>query len=118
MFVIRGRALNVWHRRQLKHGRMLTFTQPREQHDLPAGKFERVSMRIDAIADITEAGQVLAELLFRKKGDRALVFDLGLERQFGTRRQAYRNVRLANRGEPARDRIREARQEGRERRAA
>src|SRR6188508_288242 len=46
---------------------MLTFTQPREQHDRPARKFERVSMPVRAIAYIAEPGQALAELLFRKK---------------------------------------------------
>ena len=48
------------YRRQLKHGRMLTFTQTREQHDLPAGEFERVAMRAGiAIVDIAEAGHAL-----------------------------------------------------------
>jgi hypothetical protein len=61
------RVLKVRYRRQLKHGRMLTFTQPREQHDRPARKFERVSMPVRAIAYIAEPGQALAELLFRKK---------------------------------------------------
>ena len=61
------RVLSVRYCRQLKHGRMLTFTQPREQHDRPARKFERVSMPVRAIAYIAEPGQALAELLFRKK---------------------------------------------------
>src|SRR5216684_4686804 len=44
LLVLLGLASDAWEGGQLQHGRMLAFAQSREQHDLPAGEFERIVM--------------------------------------------------------------------------
>ena len=36
-------------RRQLQHGHVLAFAQPRDQHELPVGELQRVMMRIGVV---------------------------------------------------------------------
>ena len=94
--------------RQLQHGRTLTLTQARDQHHLPIRKFQRIVMGHGVVyVDLPEAREPLPDRLVWQNADaeRRLAFDILIERDFGTRQQADRNIRLANRCEPSRDGI-------------
>jgi hypothetical protein len=39
------RIRRLWLGRELQHGRLLTCTEMREQHDLAVGKLQRIMMR-------------------------------------------------------------------------
>ena len=94
--------------RQLQHGRALSLAKAREQRHLPIGEFQRVVMGHGVVhIDLPEACKPLPDLLIWQNTHtkRGLAFDILLERDFGTRQQADRNIRLADRREPSRDRI-------------
>jgi hypothetical protein len=89
------------HYRQLKHSGVLAFTQPREQHYVSTGKFERISMLVWTIIQMAHPCDAVRKLLPRKKRECPLVHNTLVEGQFGTGRQANRDHGLFNRGKPA-----------------
>src|SRR6516164_507234 len=94
--------------RQLQHRRALTLAQARDQYHLPIREFQRIVMGHGVVyVDLPEAREPLPDLLVWQNADaeRRLAFDILIERDFGTRQQADRNIRLANRCEPSRDGI-------------
>ena len=94
--------------RQLQHRRALAFAKAREQHHLSVRKFQRIVMGCHVVhVDLPEAREPLPDLLVWQNTDaeRRLALDILIERNFGTRQQADRNIRLADRRETARDEL-------------
>src|SRR5262245_47924770 len=94
--------------RQLQHRRGLARAKAREQHYLPVREFQRVVMGHGVVhVDLPEAREPLPDLVVWQNTDavRGLAFDILVERDFGARQQADRNIRLADRREPSRDGI-------------
>src|SRR5580704_17183799 len=86
----------------------LTFTQSREQDHLPVREFQRIVMRHGvAHVDLPEACELLSNLLARENAEAEgrLAFDILVERNLGTWKQADRNMRLPDCGKAAGDGI-------------
>jgi hypothetical protein len=93
-FIRRGRI-----GRQLQYGRVLTFAQSRQQHDLPVRKFQRVVMCVRFIElDLTELGRAPLDFALWQNAEEIVVFDVVLEYQFGAGPQAHRYVGFSNSG--------------------
>src|SRR5579864_5824842 len=100
-------------RRQLQHGRFLTFAQQRQQHDTPIGKFKRVVMGGQLIlVDLTEDRGLVVDRLGlppQKTGRQAGNF--AGEGQLGSGPDANGQTGIVGGGEPARSRPEVARDE-------
>src|SRR5262249_21971530 len=83
------------------------FHQPRHQHDLAAGEFQRIVVHVALVlVDLPKAGDT------RRDGAAAVAeqiieLDVADEGELGARQQADRHVRLVRRCEAARDRVAE-----------
>src|SRR5262249_25661018 len=81
--------------RQLQHGRALTFTQARQQHDLAAGELQRIVMNMRLVhMDLSEAGDPLLDPSNWQETEGRFAFDILLERKLCAREQANDNVRI------------------------
>src|SRR5712692_2778736 len=85
---------------------MLAFAQSREQHDLPAGEFERIVMYVRLlVVDLPESSHLLSDLSVRQEGaKRRVVFYFVLEREFRARKQTNHNAWLSDSSETTGDR--------------
>src|SRR5712691_763605 len=102
--LLRGfRCFFVWHAgRQLQHGRVLAFDHAGQQHDLAAGEFERVVMRVRPLAiDLPEARRLLADFAVGQEAVGGLAHRVLFEGKLGARTKAYRDARRADRREAA-----------------
>jgi len=77
---------------------VLTFIEPRQQHDLAIGKFERVMIGVKhALVDLAKDRNGVAGIGW--KHERGVILDWPLERQFGTRKYADSHRTIFRRGE-------------------
>ena len=91
-------------RRQLQYGRVLTFAQSRQQHDLPIRKFQSVVMYVRLIElDLAELCCAPLDLALGQNAEEIVVFDVVLEYQFGAGPQAYCYVGFSDRGKATGD---------------
>src|ERR1700730_5163855 len=112
MFFLRGfvggGARGDW---QLQHARALAFAQSPEQHDLPAGEFERIVIHVRlVVVELPEPRHLFTELSVRQEGaKREVVFHFVLEREFRARKQTNRTPWLSHSSETPSDRAAELR---------
>src|SRR2546429_7594189 len=81
---------------------LLSFTEPRQQHDLATGELERVMIDVKhALVDLTEDRNGVAGVGTKHEG--GLILDWCLERELGTRKYAdsHRTILLLRRLERA-----------------
>src|ERR1700730_15613806 len=93
---------------QLQYGCTLTFAQTCEQDHLPIREFKRIVMRRGLIrVNLPKAREPLEGLPVRQNAytKRRLDFDICIERDLCAGKQANSNMRFADRGETARDRV-------------
>ena len=84
--------------RQLQHGRVLTFAQMRQQHDLPVRKLKRIMMNVRLVlVDLSEHSHPMPELTPWAEHEDSLALHLLLESKLCAGKQAYG---LANRSKP------------------
>jgi hypothetical protein len=77
---------------------VLPFIEPRQQHDLAIGEFERVMMDVRrALVDLAKDCNGVAAIGAKHEG--GLILDWRLEREFGTRKYADRHRTILRRGE-------------------
>jgi hypothetical protein len=94
--------------RQLQHRRTLARAKAREQNYLPVREFQRVVMGHGVVhIDLPEACKPLPDLLVRQNAEAEgrLALNILIKRDFGSRQQADRDIRLADRRETSRDGI-------------
>ncbi len=79
--------------RQLQNGRLLTFAQLGQEHDLSIRKFERIVMHVGIVhADLAEPGDLRLQISFAQERENRVDLDLLLEGDLGPRKQADRQV--------------------------
>src|SRR5262249_21225306 len=77
---------------------VLPFIEPRQQHDLAIGKFERVMIGVKhALVDLAKNRNSVAGIGWKHEG--GVILDWPLERQFGTRKYADSHRTIFRRGE-------------------
>jgi hypothetical protein len=90
--------------RQLQYRRLLALDQPRKQYHLSVGKFQCIMMGHGIIRiDLPEARKPLSDFLVREDANSEwwFAFDILVERNFGARQQANRDMRFADGGKAA-----------------
>jgi hypothetical protein len=76
----------------------LPFIEPRQQHDLAIGKFERIMVGVKhALVDLAKDRNGVAGIGWKHEG--GVILDWPLERQFGTRKYADSHRTIFRRGE-------------------
>src|ERR1700730_14733369 len=94
--------------RQLQNGRLLTFAQPGQEHDLPIRKFECIVVCVRTIrADLTESGDLSPKIPLAEERNNRVGFNLPIEGDFGAGEQADGRVWLSDRRQAAGDRVAE-----------
>jgi hypothetical protein len=96
-------------RRQLQHCYTLAFAELRHQNRPPIGKLKRIVVDVLPLQiGLAKAGDCPANATKSEVRQQALErmaeFHVPLEREFGTGAQTYRDGRLSNRSETARER--------------
>src|SRR5215471_13310736 len=77
---------------------VLPFIEPRQQHDLAVGKFERVMIGVrHTLVDLAKDRNGVAGIGWKHEG--CVILDWPLERQFGTRKYADSHRTIFGRGE-------------------
>src|SRR6516225_11407689 len=87
--------------RQLQYRRVLALDQARKQYHLSVGKFQCIMMCYGIVRiDLPEAREPLSDFLVRENAnaERWFAFDILVERNFGTRQQANRDMQFADGG--------------------
>jgi hypothetical protein len=90
--------------RQLQYRRVLALDQPRKQYHLSVGKFQCIMMYYGIVCiDLPETREPLSDFLVREdaNSERWFAFDILVERNFGTRQQANRDMQFADGGKAA-----------------
>ena len=97
--------------RQLQHGRVLTFREPGEQHDLPVGELQRIVMHVLLLhLDLPESSYLLPyEFLASGELKNMLAFDFRLECDLRARKKTHSYMRFSDDGETTSERIIERR---------
>src|SRR6266536_5323717 len=109
--LLRGLVGSARGGRQLQDGRALTSAQSREQHDLPAGEFERIVIHVRlVVVDLPEPSHFFPNLSVREEGPkRSGVFHFVLERELRAGKKAHCHRWLFHCSEAASDRVGERR---------
>ena len=89
---------------QLQHGRVLTFAQMSQQHDLAIGELQRIMMDLRLVlVDLPESSHLVSNLAQWLPKTDGLILHVLLEGEFGAGKQAYGHMPLSDSGETIRE---------------
>jgi hypothetical protein len=91
-------------RGQLQHGRVLTYAQTSEQHDLPVWELKRIVMYTWLfLVDLPEPGHFRSKLSSRRPFREGNALDILLERDLRAGQKAHRHVWFSDSGKTTGD---------------